>query len=295
MYLTGFADEAAADLDGQLRAIRELGWRNLEARSIDGVNITNLSDAAFELLRQKLDESGIMVNCFGSEIGNWAKKLSDPPESSYDELRRAIPRMNVLETQLIRIMSFAVPEDNSINRPEVAEEVIRRVRELVRIAEDSGITLLHENCNTWGGRSHEHTLRLLDAIDSPNLKLVFDTGNPIFRKDIRGDAPFGYQKSWEFYSAVKDHIAYVHIKDGKLFGDTIRFTFAGEGDGAVKRILSDLFKDGYDGGISIEPHLAVVYHSSTVQTDASIRYDNFVEYGRKVEKLVRDAGWRNFK
>ena len=37
MYLTGFADEAAKDLAGQIRATRELGWSNIESRAIDGV------------------------------------------------------------------------------------------------------------------------------------------------------------------------------------------------------------------------------------------------------------------
>lgn len=295
MYLTGFADEAAPDIDGQIRAMKDLGWRNIEARAIDGVNITDISDEKFDELCVKLDEAAIMINCFGSAVANWAKKLSDPPDSSYEELKRAIPRMRRLETHMIRVMSFAVPEDASIDEPDVVKEVIRRMRELVRIAEDGGVTLVHENCNNWGGRSHEHTLRLLDAIPSPNFKLVFDTGNPVFRKDVRGEPPYRYQDAWEYYTNVKEHVVYVHIKDGKMFGDQMRFTFPGEGDGHVKKILQDLNRSGYDGGISIEPHLAVVYHDSTKQTDASIRYDNFVEYGRRIEKLCRDAGWKDFK
>jgi sugar phosphate isomerase/epimerase len=295
MYLTGFADEAAPDLDGQIRATQELGWRNIEARAIGGTNLTDITDEQFEKVCEKLDAAGIMINCFGSGVANWAKKISDPPESSYEELKRAIPRMHKLETKLIRVMSFAVPEDASINEPEMADEVIRRMRELTRMAEDGGVTLVHENCNNWGGRSYEHTLRLLDAIQSPHLRLVFDTGNPVFRKDIRGEPPYRYQDAWEFYRNVKDFVVYVHIKDGKVFDDKMRFTFAGEGDGHVKQILQDLHKSGYDGGISIEPHLAVVYHDSTQQTDASIRYENYVEYGRRMEKLVHETGWRDFK
>jgi sugar phosphate isomerase/epimerase len=295
MYLTGFADEAAPDLDGQIRAIKELGWRNIEARNISGVNITSIDDAKFEELCQNLDDAGIMVNCFGSAVANWSRNLSDPPQSSYDELKRAIPRMHRLETELIRVMSFAVPEDASINDPDVLREVITRMKALVHIAEEGGVTLVHENCNNWGGRSHEHTLRLVDAIQSPNFKLVFDTGNPVFRKDVRGNPPYRYQNSWEFYSNVKQHVAYVHIKDGRVYGDQVRYTFPGEGDGCVRRILHDLYDSDYDGGISIEPHLAVVYHDSSVKSDAQVMFENFVEYGRRMEKLVRDAGWKKFK
>ena len=48
MYLTGFADEAANGIDGQIKAVKELGWSNIEARSIDGVNIHDLSDEQFD-------------------------------------------------------------------------------------------------------------------------------------------------------------------------------------------------------------------------------------------------------
>ncbi len=37
----------------------------------------------------------------------------------------------------------------------------------------------------------------------------------------------------------------------------------GEGQGYVKEILRDLQARGYDGGISIEPHLAAVFHDPT--------------------------------
>jgi sugar phosphate isomerase/epimerase len=294
MYLTGFADEAAADIDGQVRAIRDLGWKNIEARNIDGVNLTSVPDATFDAVCQKLDDAGIMVNCFGSGVANWSRKISDPPDTSYDELRRAIPRMKRLETHMIRVMSFAVTEEEATD-PAIGREVIRRMQELTRIASEGGIVLVHENCNNWGGSSQEHTLRLLDAIRSPSFKLVFDTGNPVGSRDVRGKPPYRYQDAWDFYNSVKEHVLYVHIKDGKMFGDKLRYTFPAEGDGHVKRILADLHKRGYDGGISIEPHLAVVPHDSTIKPDALVRYENFVEYGKRIEKLVRDAGWKKFK
>ena len=41
MYLTGFADEAASDIEGQIKATKELGWKYtpdlLESREKHGV------------------------------------------------------------------------------------------------------------------------------------------------------------------------------------------------------------------------------------------------------------------
>ena len=64
------------------------------------------------------------------------------------------------------------------------------------------------------------------------------------------------------------------------------FTHAGEGDGYIPEIVGDLISSGYTGGISIEPHLAVVFHDESVQSEADVRYRNYVEYGRRMEKLI---------
>jgi len=74
MYFTGFADEAADDIDGQIAVTRELGWQAIESRNIDGKNIHDISDAEFEAVCEKLAVSDVRINCFGSAIANWGKK-----------------------------------------------------------------------------------------------------------------------------------------------------------------------------------------------------------------------------
>ena len=113
MYLTGFADEAARDVDGQIRATKTLGWTNIESRAIDGVNIHDLPDDQFDIAAGKLTDAGVTINCFGSTIMNWGKKIDEPNDASVAETRRAIPRMQRLGTKLVRIMSFAVLPDRS--------------------------------------------------------------------------------------------------------------------------------------------------------------------------------------
>lgn len=293
MYLTGFADEASHDIDVQIKATKELGWKNIECRTTQYGTIAAMSDEDFETFFGKFADAGISVNSYGSGIANWAKSIADPPDSSYEELESAIPRLHKLGTKLVRVMSFKCPEDTSINAPEIETEVIKRMKHLTKIAEDGGVVLVHENCDNWGGRSYEHTLKLMDAVQSPNLRLVFDTGNPVFRKDIRfgSSEPFPYQSAIEFYNNVKEFVEYIHIKDGVIDKGNMKFTFPNEGDGNVLEICTDLKNRGYDGGISIEPHLAVVFHDESVQSEDSVKYDNYVEYGRRMEKIVKEAGW----
>ena len=90
---------------------------------------------------------------------------------------------------------------------------------------------------------------------------------------------------------MKDHVSYIHIKDGiwDEAGQKQIFTHAGEGQGDVRRILKDLLSRGYEGGISIEPHLAVVFHDDKITTSETIMYNNYVEYGRRVERMIADV------
>jgi sugar phosphate isomerase/epimerase len=288
MYFTGFADEAAPDIEGQIRATKALGWKHIEARNIGGKNIHDIPDAEFDAVCGRLAEAGVQVNCLGSAIANWGKGVDEPPDSSLAEARRAIPRMRRLGTKMVRIMSFRVlkgrgPDD------QMAEERFRRLREICRMFEDAGLLPVHENCMNYGGMGWTYTLRLLENV--PGLKLVFDSGNPVLSDDLTKNAPYPKQSAWEFYAHVRDHVAYIHIKDGvwDARAQKVTYTFPGEGQGDVKRIVDDLLGRGYDGGISIEPHMAVVLHDAKVQSEAAVRFENYVEYGRRMMKIVEDA------
>ena len=79
IYFSGIGDEAANTIDDQIRAIKTLGWKNLEARGVEvpgfpKANIHDIPDAAFDQLVEKVEQAGIQVNAFGSTIGNWGKK-----------------------------------------------------------------------------------------------------------------------------------------------------------------------------------------------------------------------------
>ncbi len=296
MYYTGFADEAGDSIEIQIKATQELGWRFIEARNVNGVNLTDIPDEQFELVCEKLDQAGIRVNCFGSAIANWSKDPRSQAdfESSLESLRRALPRMQRMGTKMLRGMSFAVPRDTQPDSPEIEELVFNKVRAFVRLCEEAGVIYLHENCMNYGGMSHDHTLRLIEAVHSPNFRLVFDTGNPVGTDRRIGPPPYRKQSSWEFYRAVREFIDYVHIKDCVFLAETggtfptLKHTFPGEGSGEVKRILDDLLKTGYDGGLSIEPHLGAVYHDASLTKEADIRFANYAEYGKRLMQMVEE-------
>ncbi len=287
MHLTGIADEAGAPLEAQIRATQALGWSCLEARNVEVPgfpkgNIHDIPDAAFDVVVEKLAAAGLRIDCFGSAIANWGKKIDEPFDSSLAEARRAIPRMQRLGTKFIRIMSFAIRESGD----QMAAERFRRLRELTQMFLDAGLQPVHENCMNYGGMGWTFMLELLEQV--PGLKVVFDTGNPVMNDDRTKLAPWPKQDAWEFYSHVKEHVVHVHVKDAiwdPAKKDAV-YTYPGEGQGKVKAILTDLLARGYDGGISIEPHLAVVFHDASVKSTAERQFETYVEYGRRLVKML---------
>lgn len=286
----GIGDEGANNIDGQIRATQELGWSYLEPRGVEvtgfpKANFHDLPDEAFDTALRKLDAAKVSVYCFGSTIMNWSKKVGDPFDITLAEVKRAIPRMQRTGAKFVRIMSFK-PGDDEFKIP---AEVFRRVRDVTNMFRDQGLQPVHENCMNYGGMSWQHALELLDQC--PGLKWVFDTANPIFNPDRSKPKPWPRQDPWEFWEHVRDHVVHIHIKDATWnpAKNDADYNWPGEGAGRVRDILKDAFARGYDAGISIEPHMVVVFHDAQSKTNnEDAMRNNYVEYGKRLEKMIAE-------
>lgn len=287
--ISGFTDEVSDDLDVQIRALKELGWNHIDLRTVDGKNVSTLSDDEFARVHRKLEENGITIACFGSTVANWGREVNSDLERDLEELRTSIRHMQTAGVRHIRIMSYKVNEPEPLGSP-MEEQVITSIRKIAEIAEDNGVVCLHENCQTWGGQSHEHCLRLLEAVDSPALRLIYDTGNPVSMKDVSGNDPYYYQDSYLFYDRVKDFVDYIHIKDAVVENDEPRYVFPGEGGGRVREILKSVAEERPGLPISIEPHVAVVFHDPSVQASFQERWSSFIDYGKQAVRVAEEAG-----
>ena len=88
MFFTGFADEVSGNIDVQIKATKELGWKFIEARNIEGENITDITDEKFEELYNRLLKADIKISCFGSKVANWGK--SPYKEEDYKVVRKFV-------------------------------------------------------------------------------------------------------------------------------------------------------------------------------------------------------------
>jgi sugar phosphate isomerase/epimerase len=226
------------------------------------------------------------VSCFASAIANWATKISHPFERDRDILARSLPRMKRLGTPFIRIMSY--PNDNW---PDAAwrDEVIKRLKELSRMAGEAGATLALENCDGWASQSPQTFAEIFEQVDHPALRAVYDTGNP---------AGHGLANTWEWFQTARPFISYIHIKDhtGPLpgvpgDGEKGHFTWPGEGVGKIPETLRALAESGYAGGFSIEPHIKAVVHAGQTAADPEDAYRMYIEYGKRAQAIA-DVAFR---
>lgn len=292
MKLTGFADEAAPDLATQIKATQELGWNYISARGIDGTNIHDLSEEAFDRACNQLDQANIQIAEFGSFIGSWSKTIHSDFADTLAEVERTIPRMQRLGTNIVRVMSYA---QEPWGEDQHEQERFRRLRAITSRFSEAGITVAHENCMNYGGFSSGHTLKLLEEV--PGLKLIFDTGNPIFQRDrsqteTGGDegSVYPWQDAWQFYQDVIDHVIHIHVKDcrnPKSDGEEPEYVFPGEGQAYIPAILDDLKARNYKGFIAIEPHVAMVFHAKSEDVDWDQCYQSYVQYGQALEALIQ--------
>jgi sugar phosphate isomerase/epimerase len=288
--LSGFADEAGSALETQIRATRELGWNHIEMRGVEvpgfpAGNLHDIPDAVFDRVVETLGKQGLRIHCLGSAIANGGKSIEKPFDACLGEAKRAAARMPRLGSKFIRIMSYPIlPGPDQMEK-----ERFRRLREIQKVLGDAGVTVVHENCGNYGGMGWTYSLKLLENV--PGLKLVFDMGNCFHDLDYTKPAPHPRQSAWEFYSHVRDHIAHLHIKDGKMNanGENVHH-YPGEGVCEVKQIVQDLLGSGYTGAISIEPHMGVApeFRDPTIP-ESEGKFKTYVEYGQRLMKLLAEV------
>ena len=250
--ITGFADEIDSALSVQMDVLDRLDIHYIETRGIDGKNISEYTPAEAKTIHARLADRGFAVSALGSPIGKIG--VNDPFAPHLDNFRRLIDVAHELDTRYIRMFSFYTPqgEDPAACR----DEVMQRLSALVEANRGSGVTLLHENEKAIYGDTPERCLDILKTFDGEIL-CTYDPSNFV-QCGVDNEAAFRMLAPYIRYLHVKDSV-YVHNSERVDHGfenvsDAHRP--AGQGDGKVAWILSQLAQSGYEGFASIEPHLS---------------------------------------
>lgn len=243
--ISGFADEISHDLTEQISLLTSLHISHVEFRSAWGTKVLDLDSAQLEEAKEFLSAARISVSSIGSDLGKI--QITDPFDSHLKRAAHAIDVARHFDTRYIRMFSFFIPEgdDPAFYR----DEVMSRTRAMVELAEKAGITLLHENEKDIYGDTPQRVADLMRTIDSPNYRAIFDPANYV---------QVGVQPAVEAYPIVKEFTEYIHCKDASasiIVDGLNKVVPSGEGDGQMRELFRALERDGYDGFLSIEPHL----------------------------------------
>ena len=237
--ISGFSDEIASDINVQFEAIGKLNMKYFEPRFINGKSISVLNDEEVIALKAKMDECGIKASSIGSPVGKI--KLTDDFDAHFEMFKRVVKTAKMLDCNYIRIFSFY--HDGGEWTADERALVLERLKMFIAYAKEENVILLHENEKDIYGDIASRCLDIMKELACDNFKAVFDPANFIQSG----------QDTKEAYEMLKDFVAYMHIKDAmKEDGKVVP---AGYGDGNLKYILDSLFADGFDGFLSLEPHL----------------------------------------
>jgi len=238
--LSAFADEIDMDLKTQMDVLDSHGIKFIEMRGVNGRNISEYTAEEAKAIKKQLDDRGFKVSAIGSPIGKI--KITDSFDEHLKLFKKIIEIAKILDTKYIRMFSFFMPEGEKAEN--YRDEVLRRWQLFIRAAEGSGLILLHENEKEIYGDTPERCKDLLDSLNCPYLRATFDPAN-----FIQCDC----ETIPHSYDLLKDHIEYVHIKDANQSDHKV--VPAGYGDGRVPELLKILKDIGYNGFLSLEPHL----------------------------------------
>lgn len=237
--ITGFADEIHRDLDVQLEVIGELGQKYIELRGADGINVADMTMEQAYDFKARLDAQGVKVSALGSPIGKIG--ITDDFAPHFEKFKHVVELAKVFETPYIRMFSFYMHSDKPTEV--FREEVHKRMAQMVEYAKEQNVVLLHENEKGIYGENAARCKELMDAFYGENFKCIFDFANFVQCK----------QETMEAYELLKPYIHYLHIKDAMWENGEV--VPAGMGDGKVKEILGLLDASGFEGFLSLEPHL----------------------------------------
>lgn len=236
--ISGFADEIAQDLTTQLENLMKLDMHYVEMRGVDGNNLIFHTPQKVKEIKERLDGAGVALSALGSPLGKIG--IDDPFEKHLEEFKVAVDIAHKMDAKNIRMFSFYIPEGENAK---YKEKVFDRLGQFADYAKANDTVLLHENEKGIYGEMAKECKEIMDAFRGEHFKAIFD-----FANFVQAD-----QDTLEAYELLKEDIAYIHVKDAiKGTGQVVP---AGMGDGNVAEILGKLYANGFNGFLSLEPHL----------------------------------------
>jgi sugar phosphate isomerase/epimerase len=255
--IAAITDEFSPDLEVAARSMEESGMTGAELRMLLGKNVMDLSDHEIDLAVDIARRHGLEILSIASPLLKCV--LPDAPEvderfqqdmfaskhTFADQPRltaRAFEIAARTGARIIRVFSYW----RTVKPEKCFDRIVEALNGLAHQAAEHGVTIGLENehaCNIGTG---EETAQLLEALDHPNLKVVWDPANAL----VAGENPFpeGYGR------LPPGRVAHVHAKDCRVENHKAIWLELGTGAVDWSGQMDALARDRYPGWISLETH-----------------------------------------
>ncbi len=254
--ISGFADEICDDFETQLQVVTKLGMKYICVRSvsIDGIrkSIADTTvDEARDVLLPLLNKYNVKVSSIGSPIGKINVGDEEAFATQLTQLDTLCQIANVFGAKYMRMFSFYIP--NEEDPATYKDEIFSKIAKFISVCDKYGIIPIHENEKGIYGDIGPRCLELLEHFKSTSLRCAYDFANFVQCDDDPVEA----------YKLVKPYIEYIHIKDADA--KTGKNVLCGTGDGHIGELLADVFASGYNGFLTMEPHLHIFSSLKTLE------------------------------
>jgi L-ribulose-5-phosphate 3-epimerase len=254
--IAAITDEFAPDLAAALDAMKPIGMEAAELRMIGTKNIMDLDEDELKVVKRLLDSRGFRVISIASPLlkcvypgvevdTRWQQDAFAAKHSFEDQrglLEHALLVAKYFSAQIIRVFSYW----RTVEPERVFELVCEAMWRMAERAAREGVIIGLENEHACNISTGAQAARVLEAVNHPNLKLVWDPANAM----VSGEVPFP-----DGYSIIpKDRIVHVHAKDCHMDGHKPVWGPLGTRSVDWKGQIAALLADEYQGYLSLETH-----------------------------------------
>ena len=272
MRLGIITDEIAQDLAHALDVAREIGCLGVELRSMWDTRIDQLTPGRVREVRKLLEAHSL--ECYNIAGPVFKCRLDSQRElaAHFDILKRcrdvahelgcssrnslgdatASPGVPRVRANAPTVRAFTFWREPSVPLNRAWGKIVEQIARAAEVVADAGLTLAVENEYSVYVGGGVLLAKLLDGVEAArgtgrNVQAIWDPQNALFDADAEPPYPDGYE-------AVKNRIAFCHVKDGVVTAGGPKSVAVGEGDAKLAELIARLKGDGYDGYLSLETH-----------------------------------------
>jgi sugar phosphate isomerase/epimerase len=255
MRLSYLPDEMKIDFETGLGLGAQWGLRQVDLRSVDGVNVIDLTDEQIERVKELLARYELNVTALATPFlkcqlpGHEATATGDLHSAhslSHAEHLARLPRgvaiAQALGAPILRIFSFWRQPATDF-----WPALTAAVQAALDAAADSGVTVALENEGACFIGTSAELAATAQRFPDPRLGFIWDPGN---------STHCGMPPRAEDFAVFAPRIVQVHLKDGRYDPATGKATttLIGTGQTDYHTGLRWLQEAGFTGALTLEPH-----------------------------------------